>query len=61
MATESHDGENREESREQGARSERTTTVDHLGPAELRCGITLRNGTEPEETPQLSSADEHTE
>ncbi|MEA1930995.1 hypothetical protein [Halohasta litorea] len=59
--TQSHDGENRQEGRERVAHSERTVTVDNLSPAELRCGITLRDAVEPEETRQPSSADESAE
>jgi len=62
MATEETDSRN-DESRETGTEhavpiSERTVRVDHLSPAELRCGITLRERVEPDDPRQSSSADE---
>lgn len=64
MATEETDGRD-DESRESRAHtvglSERTVRIDHLRPAELRCGITLRGGAEPEEPHQSSTVDEESE
>lgn len=61
MATEETEGRD-DESRETGSEdgvpiSERTVRADHLRPAELRCGITLRAGVESEESGQSASVD----
>ena len=61
MATDETDDHN-DESREAGTEravpiAERTVRVDHLYPAERRCGITLRGAVEPEESRRSASAD----
>ena len=59
MAT-NETGSRDDESQEAGTEhpiSERTVRVDHLSPAELRCGITLHEGVERDESHPPSSVD----